>query len=430
MSVEHARVLWHDRAVVPALPEDQTLPRSADVVVVGAGYCGVTAGEGLARRGRDVLVVEADPLGFGASTRNAGMVLPELKHSPRALAARYGALAAELVDAVFDAVGFVERTVTEHAIDCDYRRTGALVLAHHDVQAEHLREAAEEYSEILGEEAPFLSREALRAEIGSDAFYGGLVLPRAGAIDPARYHAGLVRLALDAGATLVDRTCALAVERRGARGWVVRTSRGDVDTGDVLVATNATVDRLVPALRRRVLPVGSFMIATEPLTPDLARELIPHDRMVWDTKHLLSYWRRGPDERLLFGGRPGLGHTTLARAREHLAAEMARVHPQLVGASIEYAWGGEVAITWDRLPHCGRIPIDGGPGVAYATGCNGTGIALASWLGSRAASWLSGEEPPPAFAQLPFPPIPLRALSDAYLPAVGWWMRARDAVGR
>ena len=419
------RVLWHEGVSLPFVDEARPLPRSADVVVVGGGYCGITAGSELAKRGRDVVVVEADPLGVGASTRNAGMVLPELKHSPRELAAKYGALAAELIDAVLDAVELVERTVAENSIDCDYRPTGALVLAHHAMQASHLEEAAREYSEVLGQEAPFVPRDALHNEVGSDAFFGGLVLPRAAAINPARYHAGLVRLALDAGAVLVGRTRALAIEHRGPTGWLVRTSRGDIDAADVLVATNATIDGLVPSLRRRVLPVGSFMIATEPLAPDLAQELIPRDRMVWDTKHLLSYWRRGPDDRLLFGGRPGLGSTTLAHAREYLAAEMARVYPQLVGTNVEYAWGGEVAITLDRLPHCGRLD-----GIAYATGCNGTGIALATWLGARAASWLSGEEPPPAFAQLPFHPIPLRAFREAYLPAVGWWMRARDAMGR
>jgi glycine/D-amino acid oxidase-like deaminating enzyme len=424
------RVLWHDDVQLPdELGELRPLPRSADVVVVGAGYCGATAGAELAARGRGVVVLDADPVGVGASTRNAGMVLPELKHGPRELARRYGPLATELVDATLDAVTLVERLVDEHQIDCDYRRTGALVVAHHETQVAGLREAAAEWSELLEVEAPFVARADLGEEIGSDAFAGGFVLPLAGAIHPARYHAGLVGLARARGVELIGRTRALALEPRDP-GWRVRTTRGDIAAGEVLVATNAKVDGLVPALRRRVLPVGSFIVATEPLPPEMARSLIPRDRMVWDTKQLLNYWRLGPGNRLLFGGRPGLGPTTAAHAREHLARSMARVYPQLVGTSIECVWGGEVAITLDRMPHCGRVPADGAGSVAYATGCNGTGIALATWFGARAASWLTGEEPPPPFARLPFPAIPLRPLRDAYLPLVGWLTRARDAVGR
>ncbi len=152
--------------------------------------------------------------------------------------------------------------------------------------------------------------------------------------------------------------------------------------------------------------------------------------MVYDAKNFLFYWRLSPDDRMVFGGRTSLAATTAAHARDVLAREMVRVHPQLSGVPLEYSWGGNVALTLDRLPHCGRMPIGGGASVAYATGCNGTGVALASWFGSRAAAWLSGEEPPPPFSQLPFPKIPLHAWRDRYLPAVGWWFRARDRIGR
>jgi glycine/D-amino acid oxidase-like deaminating enzyme len=197
----------------------------------------------------------------------------------------------------------------------------------------------------------------------------------------------------------------------------------------VLVATNAYADDLVPELRRRVLPIGSFIIATEPLDEDLARSCIPRRRMVYDAKNFLFYWRLSPDDRMVFGGRTSLAPTTPAQARDVLYAEMVRVHPQLAGSRLEHSWGGNVAITFDRLPHCGRLPLPDGGDVAYATGCNGTGIALATWFGAQAAAWLSGEEPPPAFAQLPFPPVPLHSWRNAYLPAVGWWFRAKDRLG-
>lgn len=418
--------LWHDGVELPeALRVERALPASADVVIVGGGYCGVMAATELARRGRHSVVVEADPIGVGASTRNGGMVIPELKCGPRKLAKRYGALGGELIDAVFDAFDLVERTIADHAIECDYARTGGLLLAHHDAQLAGLRDMAREWVDDLDEPAHFVTRDALVDEIGTSAYAGGIVLEKTGGLQPARYHAGLVRIALDAGAELHGATRALALDQRGSGRWRVVTNRGDIDAGDVLVATNAYRDRLVPWLERRVLPIGSFVIATEVLDPDVAHAISPRGRMFFDTKNFLFYWRLSPDGRVVFGGRTSLGTTTVPIARDVLYREMVRVHPQLAGIRVDRAWGGSVAITFDRLPHCGRVD-----GAAFATGCNGTGIALATWFGVRAAAWMSGEEPAPAFAQLPFPAIPLHRYREQYLPAVGWWLRARDLVGR
>jgi glycine/D-amino acid oxidase-like deaminating enzyme len=205
----------------------------------------------------------------------------------------------------------------------------------------------------------------------------------------------------------------------------VQTTRGAIDAGDVLLAANADVDGALPDLRRRVLPIGSFIIATEPLADDLAHSVMPGDRMCFDTKHLLNYWRLTPDRRIAFGGRASLSATTVADAREVLYAQMVHVHPQLEGVSVTHAWGGNVAVTLDRLPHCGRID-----GIAYATGCNGTGVALATWFGERAAAWMTDEEDPPAFADLPFRPIPFRALRRWWLPPAGRVLRLADRYGR
>jgi glycine/D-amino acid oxidase-like deaminating enzyme len=186
------------------------------------------------------------------------------------------------------------------------------------------------------------------------------------------------------------------------------------------VATNAYADSLVPALRRRVLPMGSFIIATEPLAPDLAEAVLPTRRMCFNDRHLLWYWRLDDAGRMLFGGRKRLGAVGLDEARDHLYQSMLEVHPQLEGVLVERAWGGNVALTLDRLPHCGRID-----GLWYATGCNGSGVALNTWMGHRMAGVLCGEEPPP-FAELPHRPIPLHALRRAWLPAVSAWFRFQD----
>ena len=422
--------LWHTDAVYPAALDDPgPLPEAADVVVVGAGYCGVTAAAELAARGRSAVVVEAEPLGVGASTRNGGMVIPELKHGPRHLARAYGALGGELVDAVFDAFAFVERIVDDWSIDCEYVRSGGLLLAHHERQVSGLEDAVEEWRELLGGGAHFLTRAELQGEIGTSRYQAGLLVEQTGGLHPARYHAGLVRRAVEQGADIHGRTRATSVTRGATGGYRVATTRGAIEAREVFVATNAEADELVPELRRRVLPIGSFVIATEPLGEVVARSCIPNRRMVYDAKRFLFYWRLSSDDRMVFGGRTSLAPTTPAEARDVLYGEMLQVHPQLEGVQLAHSWGGRVAITFDRLPHCGRMPLPGGGDVAFATGCNGTGVALATWLGARAAAWLSGEEPPPPFAQLPFPPVPLHAWRDAYLPLVGWWFRAKDRLG-
>lgn len=256
-------------------------------------------------------------------------------------------------------------------------------------------------------------------------------MERTGGLQPARYHAGLVCRAVEQGAALHGRTRVTSIAaRRAGAGYRIDTTRGSLTAGEVLVAANAYADGIVPELRRRVLPMGSFIIATEPLEPALAASCIPNGRMVYDTKNFLFYWRRSPDDRIVFGGRTSLAATTVAEARDVLARELVRVHPQLQDAAIDRAWGGNVAITFDRLPHCGRTALPGGGSVAFAGGCNGTGVALMTWFGHRAAAWLTGEAPPPPFARLPFPEVPLHGLRDRYLPLVGSWFRLRDRYGR
>ena len=414
-------VLWSEQAPPPqTLPA--ALPHEADVLVVGAGYCGLAAGAELARRGRSVVVVDRDEPGAGASSRNGGMVLPELKWGPATLAGRLGDLGRRLFAAVDEAFDLVESLVGEGGIDCGYERSGQLYLAHNRRAVPGLRSLADEFRSI-GHEAAVVEGDDLAAELGSSRFPAGLVLPRSGGLHPARFHAGLRRRAEAAGAAVHPRTTVLGLEPRPSAGVTVRTDRGPVAAGDVLFATNAYVDGAAPRLRRRVLPLGSFIIATEPLDADLAASLIPRRRMCFDTKNLLWYWRLGPEGRLLFGGRKALGRVGLAAARDHLYASMLEVHPRLQGVRVARAWGGLVALTRDRLPHCGRID-----GAWYATGCNGSGVALNTWLGQRMAAAICGEPLPP-FAELPHPVVPLHRARSLYLPAVSAWYQLRDRRG-
>lgn len=400
------------------------LPAGADAVVVGAGYAGVSAARELAAAGRSVVVLDARHVGWGASTRNGGMVIPELKAGPGALERGLGPLGRRLYREVNEAFDHVESLVAgpAPAIACDYERTGQLYLAHAARLVPHLRAMAREHADDLGEPVRFVPRDELGLEVGSTAYHGGVVFERTGGLHPARFHAGLVDAARAAGATLVDSTRVTAVSRRpGGAGLTVATARGTIGAGAVVVCTNAYADGAVPALARRVLPVGSFIIATEPLDPELARSVSPRRRMLVDSKNFLHYWRLTPDGRVLFGGRRSLAPSTVARARDFLYDAMVRVHPQLAGVRVARAWGGSVAITLDRLPHVGRIE-----GAWYVAGCNGSGVALNTWLGAQVGRHLAGDAPVPAFAELRHRPIPLHRLRRAWLPAVGLWFRWQD----
>ena len=396
------------------------MPTDVDVVIVGGGYTGLMAAIRLARRGRSVAVLEKEAFGWGASGRNGGMVHPGFKVDPATLVSRLGETGRQLYRASLEAFSLVENTISREAIACDYERTGHLYLAFRENHLPHLDAEARLLNTEFGLATHALPREALNDEIGSSAYYGGLLFEQSGGLHPAKYLAGLVRVALDTGAHLYDHLAATRVEGT-ARGFDVETPRGVIRCRDVLLATNGYTDRVLPALRRRIIPLGSYIIATEPLAPDLAVTLIPKRRMLFDSKNFLYYWRLSPDgRRMLFGGRASFAPTSIPRARDWLSAAMTRVHPQLGGVAVEHAWGGQLGFTFDRMPHIGRIG-----GITYAMGYCGTGVAMSTYFGQLAADWIAGDELPACW-QRPFPGPPLYRERPWFLPAVGLYYQLRD----
>lgn len=204
---------------------------------------------------------------------------------------------------------------------------------------------------------------------------------------------------------------------------MVETSRGAIQAKDVIVGTNGYTGSLTPSLRRRLLSIGSFIIVTDPLPADLAAELSPRGRMFFDTKNFLYYWRLTPDNRMLFGGRASMWPSSIMHTAAILQRSMVRVHPQLAGTRIAYAWGGRVAFTFDRMVHAGRAD-----GVAYAVGCCGSGVAIMPWLGTRVAEWVGGG-PPPVLASLRFPLVPAPYEGRAwFLPFAGEFWKLKDRL--
>ncbi|HEX3234752.1 MAG TPA: FAD-binding oxidoreductase [Gemmatimonadales bacterium] len=414
------RCLWTDAAPELTVPE-ASLPQRTDVAIVGGGYTGLAAARALARRGVDVTLLEQHHLGWGASGRNGGFVLPGYKPDIEVLARKHGLAAARrLFEISLEAVRMLESVIAEEAIDCDYTRCGSLVLA---AKPSHLRglEASRRFLEAeLGHETALLGPTEIGAEIGSARYHGGLLDHGAGALHPVRYLRGLATSVIRSGARIVQ-----GVEVRqvtgSAKHLTLDTSDGVLLAAEMLVATNGYTGALCPALQRRVIPIGSYLIATARLDPSLGGRLIPKGRVLSDTKNLLYYFRLSSDGRMVFGGRAAFTPAPVARSAAILERGMREVFPELAGVPVEYAWGGKVGFTLDQLPHAGRL----GP-VHYALGYCGHGVALSTWLGTRLGEALAGGGELPVLGPGRFRSVPLYAGRPWFLPLVGAWYRAAD----
>jgi glycine/D-amino acid oxidase-like deaminating enzyme len=417
------RAYWH--ATMPQLPDrsGRDLPDSVDAIVIGGGYTGTAAARKLALQGARTVLLEANTLGFGASTRNGGIAHPGFKWGPETLVRRHGReLARALYAETVQATDLLAGLVRDQGIDAELRFNGYLELAWARKHAEDFPSEVTALAEF-GTTARAIPRDQLAAEIGTSAYHGGLAVDAGGVVHPAKWFVALVGLAERAGAELHEGVRATSIRRQADGRFVVETKRGAVLARDVLVATNGYTDGVAPTLRRRIIPIGSYIIATEPLPEDLARELSPTGRAYFDTKNFLSYWHVSKDRRMLFGGRVSFLPTTVDRTAKLLYKRMLEVHPQLAGYRVEYSWGGKVALTMDRMPHIGRAG-----GVMYAMGYSGTGLVMSNWLGTRAAEWMGGGEAP-ALAKLRFPIVPAPYEGRPwFLPFAGEFFRFRDRM--
>jgi glycine/D-amino acid oxidase-like deaminating enzyme len=399
-------------------------PSRADVAIVGGGYTGLAAARALARCGTRVVVLERDHIGFGASGRNGGMVLPGYKAEPSDLVRRHGMrVARRLFEDSLSAIDFVESLIQEEAIECDWGRPGHVTLAARPSHFRELEAARRLLQREFGYETGLIGPTEMASEIGSGRYHGGLIDLKAGSLQPARYVSGLAKAAMRAGAMVCERT---GVSSLNEAGGVVRlgTNRGSLEAAAVLIATNGYTGRLDPWLARRVVPVGSYIIATEPLAPEVQRRLVPRGRMLSDTKNLLYYFRLSPDGRMVFGGRAAFVPTALARSREMLRQGLTEVFPELSSVRTEYAWGGTLGFARDLMPHAGRRGA-----IVYALGYGGHGVALASWLGDRIGRVMAGQAAWPALGELPFPSIPLYRGRPWFLPLAGAYYGLRDRIG-
>jgi glycine/D-amino acid oxidase-like deaminating enzyme len=423
------QVFWSADRLAPQQVAPQPLPAALDVAIIGGGITGLAAARDLARAGLNVGLFDTHYPGWGASSRNGGMVLTGLKLDASTLMHKYGlACARRLFNASLVAIDAVEQLVREERIDCNFERSGHLVVAAKPGHMEGLRAEHITLQQYFGHPTGLVEQGVLASEIGTEVYYGGLVDERSAALNPARYVYGLARAAAGAGATLYGATTVQKVQRKNG-GFVVATDRGTLRATNVLVASGGYTGRATPRLRRKIFALGSYVIATEPLPPALANELIPQGRMVFDTRHLLSYYRLTPDRRMLFGGRAAFFPESPRTVRESagiLRREMVRVFPQLAHTPIAYAWGGTLDASFDLMPHSGEQN-----GVYYALGYAGHGVALATYLGRLLAAQMLGRSVDNPFATIAFPGAPLGLYRGQpwFLPFAGLWYRWLDWVG-
>lgn len=422
---------WWD--TVPALRAGTESRKSGvtrqqcDVAIVGAGYTGLSAARHLAAAGGSVLVLEREWAGWGASSRNGGQVLTGLKLDPATLVARYGeGLARRLFDTSIESITCLESLLTREAIDCEYEPSGHVQAAWKPSHFAEFRQEQMLLARVFQHHVELVSRRDQRSELGSDAYHGLLVDERSRALNLARYVDGLAAAARRAGAVIAEGTPVERFARRG-RGWTLMTPTGEIAAADVLVATNGYTDGAAPALQRRFVPIGSYIIATEPLDGAVADALLPRRRMVFDSKHFLYYFRPTRDNRLIVGGGAEFNQPTaetIRRAAEILRRGMITVFPQLEQARIDFAWGGNVAFTRDQMPHAGRLDD-----VYYAGGYCGHGIAMATYLGELIARRLAGEpvdHPLVDGGGDRFAAIPFYYGRPWFLPVVGAYYKMRD----
>jgi glycine/D-amino acid oxidase-like deaminating enzyme len=437
---EYKREPYWWEAARPGTQYSTELPAATEIFIVGSGYAGLSAALELAREGRDVTVVDALAFGEGASSRNGGCVSSGINlgkgisGSPgqNQRSVDHQKMIENLLAESVSSYEFIQTLIERENIDCHYERRGRFVGAYSKAHFPGLIKKAEQLNRLADLDASVISREEQRSEIGSDFYHGGLVINRAGKLHPSLFHAGLLDACNRAGVTLCAHTKVEAIQRvsgdfaiktRGTHGQ--RECRAE----QVIIATNAYTGALTPQLRNRLVPISSQIIVTEELPEDLARELIPNGRTISETPRVTSYYRLLPgDRRVMFGGRARFQEVSADVSATLLHRMMTDRWPQLKGTRITHSWSGLVAMTMDALPHMGQED-----GMHYCLGCNGSGIAMMTYLGNQVARRiLQNGRAGSSCEDIDFPgiPVPFYRGKPWFLPALGEYYRFLDRRDR
>ena len=419
-----AKPFWWEDA--PPQPAPADVPAKTDVAVIGAGYCGLMAALALAQNGIGAVVLEAGEPGFGASTRNHGHVGGIGKLPPK-LEQQVGTERAAIIkDDAVRAWDYLRDLIHTERLDVDYVQRGRFLGAHSRAAYRAMVSRAEEQRRTLGMTVHAVPREEQRREIGSDLYFGGTVTEEAGALQPAKLYREFRRLAEEAGVVLCGGARVLSLLAVPG-GYRLRTARGTLDAEQVVVATNGYTGTLTPDIRRGLVPVTAYMMATEEMPPALAAECLPTNRTGGDSKRAIYAFRRSPDgRRIVFAGRAKWHDGDEREAGAILHGHLCRVWPQLQGVKVSHTWKGQIAFTFDHLPHMGSKD-----GLHFVAGCNSSGVVRMSYLGRQIGLKIAGKQNRPCgFDDGALPTRPTYTGRPWFLPLVGRYYNLRDELDR
>ena len=418
---------WLDTTPAVSAGISGPLEGKTDVAVVGGGFTGLSAALTLAKRGISVHVLDAGRVASAASGRNGGHCNNGLAHDFSFVAKTYGLDRAREMYRAFDAgVDLVETLAATEKIDCDFRRSGKLKLAAKPGHFDSLRKSQEVLAREVDTDTAIIEKSDLASEIGSDRYAGGVLQRRSGSLHVGRFGAGLARAAARAGAKIHENCAVTAIDRLPGGRFRVTAKGGMIEAGNVLVATGASEHGPFVWFRRRIVPVGSFIIVTEPLGKDRARSIMPGRRTCTTTQNIGNYFRMTEDDRLVFGGRARFAMsnpTSDQKSGEILRATLREVFPQIADCRIDYCWGGLVDMTSDRLPRAGVHD-----GLYYALGYSGHGVQMSTYMGDLLARKIAGDDVANPWRDMSWPPVPLHHGKPWFLPVVGLYYKALDRL--
>ena len=372
------------------------LPDKVDFLIIGSGYTGLTAARVLAKADSSVAVFDEKKIGWGASSRNGGMATPGLKQDIFKIYKKYGIeYAKEFWKASVDAIDLLENIIQEEKINCDWSRNGHIALACKQSHYDKLPEYANWIQKELGHKKTLVPKEEIHSEIGTNYYYGGLSDEVSGGLQPAKYVDGLARACTNYGVQLFENNRVHSIKKLGEVYEVV-TDKGALKAKKVVVATNGYTDMLVPELKPKVFPVGSYIIVSDVLSEKLQKKLSPKGRMFYDSKWFINYFRLTPDGRMLWGGRNDLStDLDLVESASILSRQVSTVFPDLEKTTFTHTWTGKLGITFDLMPHIGEVN-----GIHYTFGYGGHGLSIATYLGTEIGLLLSGQKKRSPFEEI------------------------------